>query len=311
MPRSRNKRPTKLRTKDRWRDIYITSYTGSLVAVVRAITRHEAEIQGIPHVDDWRSELLNHSLTFGDNMLCDDGYIVPVTKVQYTPKTSITLVTGTWQIPSPINANFLKWFFITSNPRKSSRSNAAERRTHTVSLKANYTYMRAAAINYLSNGFNANQAYCDTFKLSGISNTTSSRYFSQPQMRYTLMSEAIKWFNQAGITPDKVLNAWFNGVFKPDTEAAELNDAMKLYAMIHPDMEIKGVTPVRSPQSPTNFYLGDQQNFQQLNAIPPDKLITPKPRALDAAVDPVAEPATFSEEKDECVNVLEPSRPSL
>jgi len=120
------------------------------------------------------------------------------------------------------------------------------------------------------------------------------------------MSEAVKWFSKAGVTPDVVLRAWFEKVFQSqsaETMPSVLNEALFLYAKIHPDMDVKGISSPKA-LSQHNVYLGDQQHFQQLQATP-----APQEEAVSA---PVPVPVLDDDDNDDsqseevtCVNEKE------
>jgi hypothetical protein len=110
------------------------------------------------------------------------------------------------------------------------------------------------------------------------------------------MAESIKWFEKSGITPDVVLKAWFDHVLNnKDVDPTIINEALLLYAKIHPDMAIKGLEQVKVNSMP-QVYLGEQQHFQQLQA----PVTTP-------TIMPVSDNGHSEEVNAECVNVEEQS----
>lgn len=154
----------------RWRDVYVTNSNGELVRVVRCYTPQEANLRNIPYIEHWREALLAETIKPNDNLLVDDGYIVPVLSVGYGVRPFIMLATSKYCIPRDIDIND---FFITSKPHWHKIT-----RVPAICFKEQQNRMRAVVVRYLNNGFDKVKAYYDFHKeASKIKPENATRFF--------------------------------------------------------------------------------------------------------------------------------------
>jgi hypothetical protein len=155
----------------RWRDVYITKYSGELVNIVRCYSPQEANIRGIPYIENWRAAFLDKTIKPKDNLLLDDNYIVPVMDVQYE-SNKLTLATGMFKIPVEIIDSFI----ITSNPRRKQTTTSRSFQFNMVMHK-----MRRVAVSFLNNGFNRYKAYSECYNPGIQGSKEANRFFFKRQ----------------------------------------------------------------------------------------------------------------------------------
>jgi hypothetical protein len=290
-----NIRTTDIPESLRWRDVYITDNEGTLISAIRVFTQQEANLRSIPYHFNWRRAFTERAIKSGDNILCDDNYVVPVKAVEYgTTSPSITLETGRWVVPRLFRHTAhkdpqeqLHSTIITSNPHGFKRYCR-----YNIGVRQPILQLRRLALEFLNNGFDKYKAYGDTFKVTHPRKKTVDSLFNSPETRFVIMSESIHWFERSGITPDVVLKRWFEMVFADETSPDSLNEALLLYAKLHPDMEVKGLDVPRTLPPQANLFLGSQQNFDRLQGASteePDKPVQTRYVTLDTI--PVPEEA--------------------
>jgi len=212
-----------LQNDDHTRAVPLLRDRGGVSAIVYVHSLSWHVDAGNAVTEDWRDAYYNHKLHGGDWIMADDGWVVRVNAVGYDPRNPyITTETCVWPLSLDLSRDGLYKTNIKAIPRR-----AVAKRPIAERADVNLA-MHVVARALLAHNFNdaAARAITGAFYASAI---------KHPDFRKVLMTEALKWFNQAGISPADMLQLLYRRMQAPDVELPELTKAMRFYFALHPD----------------------------------------------------------------------------
>lgn len=173
-------------------------------------------------VEDWRAQWTAGTLAPGAYIMCDDGWISQVKSLDYAPlHPYIELETGRWNLSKDTSATGLYKNHLTGGRFSRGLS-------YTPALMQDqYLRLHVVARALIAHDFDMDAAA----KVAPF----SKHMMRSPVFRGILMTEALKWFNQAGVSPADMIQLLYERIKRPDVDVIDLIKAQKLYFALHPD----------------------------------------------------------------------------
>lgn len=198
-------------------------------------------------VEDWRALWTAATLAPGAYIMCDDGWVSQVKSLDYGPiKPYIALETGHFPLSSDLSPTGLYKNHLTGGRFQKSTIPWTP-----ALIQDQYLRMHVIARALIANDFDETAAA----RVAPFSHNM----MRNPTFRGILMTEALKWFNQAGVSPADMIALLYKRIQQPDVDISDLLKAQKLYFALHPDFAYDD-SPAHSPRgkAPDNLppYMG-------------------------------------------------------